>query len=625
MSPFSDRIESFVSHLRAFMISYSALQQGLRQYFGYSDFRKRQRPLVELVASGENCLGIMQTGGGKSICFQLPALLSPGITIVVSPLISLINDQVRELKSASLPAEAITSETSFPDRQRIMQSLRNGGTKLLYVAPELFCQSQFIRQFDNDCPLSRVVFDEAHCLSQWGEDFRPGYLRAAMTLKHLTEVYQRHSIAIPQIVAVTASATPLIQKQLCSLLNISAENLVAESLMRENLLIEIHNVGDKEDRKKALLNLLNLHRSEPVVIYTNSRREVDSLYQFIRISGYTAGRYHAGMDKGARAESQSEFLSDKITVMVATTAFGMGINKPNIRAVIHYKLPRTIEDYYQQAGRAGRDDEPAYAHVLFNNHHEFNSLNSMLNYSHPISTEVKACYEFLLALQRAQVDTPVDYPVSVISKSLGINEAKIKWSLQFLERQRIIIPEGKGYFVLQLKKANWKHVDKIYSHRSEKASLAMKFAQTDQCRQQYILSYFGEKNPSLCGICDNCRQTKALGTRENKDISQAILRSELREACKKISRTLRVPVAAILTEESIASLSKKPPETEEALRKITGMSAIQFSIVGKPLLQTFSMHGYPLGSDTDKSQGAQSMAPASTSLGGDDALFGSRA
>ncbi len=601
------------------MYTNDELKAGLQRYFGYDDFRARQKPLAHLIASGHSCLGILQTGGGKSVCFQLPALLSSGVTVVVSPLISLITDQVRELKERQLPADAIIGDTPYPERRRIIQSVRDKKLKLLYVSPELFCQSSFIRQFDDSAPICRVVFDEAHCLSQWGEDFRPGYLRAALTLKHLAGVYQRFNIPTPQVIAVTASATPAVQKQIIGLLDIDADKTVAESLSRENLSLNVHTVGDDKDRKKQLLNLLNQHKNEPVIIYTNSRREVTTLCQFLKMNGLTANQYHAGMNKQERSAAQEDFLRDYVDIMVATTAFGMGINKPNIRAVVHYKIPRTIEDYYQQVGRAGRDGQLSHGHLFFSSSNDFNSLNSMLAHGHPNSVEAHKCYQFLVHLQKAAPDLPVDQPVSVIAKSLNMSEAKVNWCIHFFERHRIAVKEGDGYFVRELKKANWKAIDSIYNHRTSKASQTMGLARSNDCRQQYILRYFGESSPEKCGVCDNCRQDKA-ALRPKDELTWDALKTDLRAARDTIAKQLRVPPAALLTETELSLIIKTPPASEEALRERLNMATCKFQLFGHHFVQAFEKNGLSLTPGNGKSPDARLTDKALTSTACDDEL-----
>lgn len=602
------------------MLTHSELKAGLQQYFGYDDFRARQKPLAHLIGAGESCLGILQTGGGKSVCFQLPALLSSGVTIVISPLISLITDQVRQLKASNLPAEAIIGETPYSERSKIIQRIRNSEIKLLYVSPELFCQSSFIRQFDETAPLCRVVFDEAHCLSQWGEDFRPGYLRAALALNHLSKVYQQYNLPTPQVVAVTASATPAVQKQIVNLLGIDEKNQVSESLSRENLALNVHKVTDDKDRKKRLLNLLNQHTDEAVIIYTNSRREVTTLCQFLLMNGLQAEQYHAGLDKFERHEAQRKFINDDFNIMVATTAFGMGIDKPNIRAVIHYKIPRTIEDYYQQVGRAGRDGQLSHGHLFFSSSSDFNSLNNMLAHGHPNSVEAKKCYEFLLYLQKAQPDLPVEQSFSVMAKALDISEPKLSWCIHFFERHQIITQEGDGFFVRELKKANWKAIDAIYNHRTSKASQTMGLARSQHCRQTYILTYFGENNPEPCGLCDNCRQDASKARRDKDDLTWDALKSDLRVARDSVSKQLRVPPVALLSESALAKIIKTPPATEDELRERLNMPTCKFQLFGRHFVEAFEKNGLSLTPGNGKSPGARLTDKALTSTVSDDEL-----
>lgn len=325
----------------------------LQKYFGYPDFRAGQTPIVANLLEGRDTLGIMPTGGGKSICYQVPALLQPGITLVISPLISLMKDQVDALTAAGIPAAYINSTLTGKEVNERIRSARSGGLKLLYVAPERL-ELDWFRQEMAELPLACVAVDEAHCVSQWGHDFRTSYLSVAPFVESLPER--------PILAAFTATATPEVMDDIVRLLRLREPGIYMTGLARDNLAMSVLR---GENKREYVLEYTAEHEAEPGIIYAATRKEVDDLYQRLRNVGIAAGRYHAGMTDEERAESQEAFLYDDIRVIVATNAFGMGIDKSNVRYVIHYNMPKNMEAYVQEAGRAGRDGEPSQCILLF--------------------------------------------------------------------------------------------------------------------------------------------------------------------------------------------------------------------------------------------------------------------
>ncbi|PLS17151.1 DNA helicase RecQ [Bacillus sp. M6-12] len=318
-------------------------REHLKKYFGYDSFRPGQEKIIELVLNGIPASGIMPTGGGKSLCYQIPALLLPGTTLVISPLISLMKDQVDSLVQAGIPATFINSSITAAEVSERLEDSVKGRYKLIYMAPERLESSYFLEEL-KQLDISLVAVDEAHCISQWGHDFRPSYLKISTMLAKLP--------GTPRILALTATATPTVREDICSILGIKEDNTVITGFERTNLSFTVV----KDENSLAFLErylLKNKHESG--IIYAATRKEVDSLYQQLQKKGYKAGRYHAGMNEAERASQQDLFLNDDIKVMVATSAFGMGIDKSNVRFVIHYQMPKNMESYYQEAGRAGRD------------------------------------------------------------------------------------------------------------------------------------------------------------------------------------------------------------------------------------------------------------------------------
>ncbi len=328
-------------------------KQVLEQYFGYTSFRPGQEKAVGHALNNENTLAVMPTGGGKSLCYQIPGLVKDGTAVIISPLISLMKDQVDALTAAGVEATFINSSLSFTEQQERLQELQAGLYKFVYVAPERFESQDFIHAVRN-LPLSLIAFDEAHCISQWGHDFRPSYRSIVPNLKQLPN--------LPVLMALTATATDEVIADIQSLLDIDADDIVNTGFARENLHFQIVKGVTKPD---FLLDQVEKRPGESGIIYTPTRKVTDQVYKMLADKGINAARYHAGMSENARKEAQSAFIQDEAAVMVATNAFGMGIDKSNVRFVIHYALPMNIESYYQEAGRAGRDGEPSECILLF--------------------------------------------------------------------------------------------------------------------------------------------------------------------------------------------------------------------------------------------------------------------
>ena len=325
----------------------------LKKYFGYDEFRPGQREIIQKVMEHEDVLGIMPTGSGKSVCYQLPALMLDGLTIVVSPLISLMKDQVDAANQLGIAATFINSSLNGYETARRFQELEQREIQLLYVAPERFIMPDFIRSMQH-WNVQLLAIDEAHCISQWGHDFRPSYLQMA---EKLNELIQR-----PIIVALTATATIAVAEDIKRLLKIPVKNHIQTGFARENLRLQV--IKDQK-KEQYLVEYLRMNQKQSGIIYAATRKEVDRIYHLLKKFGFNVGRYHGGMSERERTEMQEAFLYDRIELLVATNAFGMGINKSNIRFVIHYQIPGSLEAYYQEAGRAGRDGLLSDAILLF--------------------------------------------------------------------------------------------------------------------------------------------------------------------------------------------------------------------------------------------------------------------
>jgi len=326
----------------------------LKETYGYPFFKGGQEMIIQSILQGADTLGIMPTGGGKSVCYQIPALLFPGTALVVSPLISLMKDQVDALNSLGLAATFINSSLSNAEVEERMKNAGRGKYKLVYVAPERLDSNRFLAGI-NALPVSLLAVDEAHCVSQWGHDFRPSYLSVAALINELP--------CRPVVAAFTATATEEVRQDIVNLLSLERPKVYVTGFNRENLTFSVIRGEDKRD---YIINFLREHREHAGIIYAATRKEVDNLHKFLCKKRIAAGKYHAGLSDEERTSSQEQFLYDDIRVMVATNAFGMGIDKSNVRYVIHHNMPKNVEAYYQEAGRAGRDDGPGDCILLFN-------------------------------------------------------------------------------------------------------------------------------------------------------------------------------------------------------------------------------------------------------------------
>ncbi len=398
----------------------------LQKIFGYSEFRSGQEELIDNILNGRDVFGIMPTGGGKSMCYQLPALMLPGITLVVSPLISLMRDQVTALKAMGVNAAYINSSLTYAQIQAVYRNLLSGQYKIVYIASERLDSPSFV-DLASKLNISFVAVDEAHCISQWGQDFRPSYLRITNFIEGLPKR--------PIVGAYTATATKQVQEDVETILKLRDPLRIVTGFDRPNLYFDVIKTTEKE---KELRNLLAARAGKSGIIYCSTRKKVETVCEKLQDLGYSAARYHAGLTDQERNASQEDFLYDRKRIIVATNAFGMGIDKSNVGFVIHYNMPKSIEAYYQEAGRAGRDGEPADCIMLFN--------------SGDISTA-----RFLI-------------------EQSSDNEELNPEQLELVRKQDLARLESMiGY------------------------------CKTSHCLRSYILDYFSQKHPELCGNCGNCK------------------------------------------------------------------------------------------------------------------------
>jgi len=354
----------------------------LKEYWGYDSFRGIQHDIIESILDGRDTLGLMPTGGGKSICFQVPALMSEGLCIVVTPLISLMKDQVLQLKRRGIRAEAVYSGMMRDDIIRVLDNAVLGGYKLLYISPERLSSELFLAKLARMRQVSMIVVDEAHCISQWGYDFRPSYLQIA-TIRRLLPVEN-----VP-VLALTATATPKVVDDIQERLGFRKKNVFSMSFERKNL---IYVVRETEDRAGEMLHILQGVPEGSAIVYTRTRQQTIDIARYLEENNITASNYHAGLTDAEKDYRQINWTKGRVRVMVATNAFGMGIDKPDVRLVIHYHMPDSLEAYFQEAGRAGRDGKTSYA-VLLYNYHDLKTLNRRVAETYPDLNYVKQTYE----------------------------------------------------------------------------------------------------------------------------------------------------------------------------------------------------------------------------------------
>ncbi|HMO62108.1 MAG TPA: ATP-dependent DNA helicase RecQ [Ferruginibacter sp.] len=406
-----------------------SIQQILHQYWGYSSFRPLQEDIITAVLEGNDTLALLPTGGGKSVCFQVPALANEGICLVVSPLIALMKDQVENLKKRGVPALAVYSGMSFIEVKKTLQNAAYGNYKFLYVSPERLETDLFL-EFLPAMQINMIAVDEAHCISQWGYDFRPSYLKIAQLREHLPGV---------PVLALTASATPGVQADICAkLLFGNTKKIFRQSFERPNLSYSVFNVDSKQNKLLEILNNVN----GSAIVYCKSRKHTRDVAEMLQMNKINAGFYHAGLTAGERNERQERWINNHTRVIACTNAFGMGIDKPDVRVVVHYDVPDCLENYYQEAGRAGRDGKRAYA-VLLYNERELDELQQQSIVRYPDSHTIKNVYTALMNYLQVPAGggegCNYDFDLSSFATAFKTELLTANYCIKALEQQEVLL------------------------------------------------------------------------------------------------------------------------------------------------------------------------------------------
>jgi RecQ family ATP-dependent DNA helicase len=580
------------------------LQQALHKHFGYGTFRKGQEAVVRSVLSGRPTIAILPTGGGKSLCYQLPALLLEGTTVVVSPLVALMKDQVDALRARGIAATFVNSSLTDAERQERQAALRRGEYRLVYVAPERFKSPSFLSAMA-DLTVPLLAVDEAHCISAWGHDFRPEYQQLARA---------RTRVKAERVLALTATATPEVRRDIADALELRDPKVFVAGFDRPNLFIEVLRVAGDKDKLGRLLALAR--GAKPGIVYAATRKNVEKVVAALRGAGIEAAGYHAGMDDAERTSVQDGFVRGEAKVIVATNAFGMGVDKADIRFVAHFDAPRSVEAYYQEIGRAGRDGLPSYALLLFN-FADVMMQRRMIEGGRPSRDLVERAW----VAARAQGEGSLE----VLARSCGVSSAELSGAVRLLEsaghlergrsrdaRFSVATPAlgpkdlAVDFELLELRVARERQMlDRM-----------VRFADTRGCRRQNLLRYFGDAEaPRGCDACESCKgsrapEAEAVATAprprrkaddpaplEDAPFDAGVFES-LRALRTELARDARVPPYVVFHDSTLRELSRALPRDERSFLAVKGAGPARWQRYGERVVAAIAAAA-PASASTD--------------------------
>lgn len=575
------------------------LPGALQKHFGFDEFRPGQEAVVRSVLEGRSTVAVMPTGAGKSLCYQLPALLLPGTTLVVSPLVALMKDQVDSLLARGIPATFINSSIDEGERARRLEGIRRGAFKLVYVAPERFRSQAFLEAI-RGIEVALYAVDEAHCISQWGHDFRPDYTRLGMV---------RWVLRPPRTLALTATATPEVRDDIVRVLRLKDPKVSVAGFDRPNLFFEVAKVRNEHEK---LVHIARACGDGGGVVYCATRRDVEKVAGLLDDRRIRAYAYHAGMSDDDRHRIQDAFMEDEDAVVVATNAFGMGVDKPSIRFVAHFAMPRTMEAYYQEAGRAGRDGKPGRALLLFN-HADVHLQERMVEANHPSPQLIRDVWSRLVTWGGGELNIGE----KEVARAVGGSPLEVASALKHLERAdhlhripgALVVPDPST-------PVDGLRVDfaTIEERRSRELSMLRQmtsYAYHQACRRAYLLAYFGDQ-PVPCSGCDVCsgpknppsqteleaaaRRAPSRTSRSSAPVADegpydGAVFEALKEMRLTLSRAEGIPPYVVFHDRTLRAFARALPQTEEAFLAVPGAGPAKWDRYGPHVLATVAEAG----------------------------------
>jgi len=508
----------------------------LKEVFGFEEFLDGQQSVIADILSGRDGSVVMPTGGGKSLCYQLPALCRQGVTLVVSPLIALMKDQVDALQEKGVAVALINSTLTWAEQRERLEGMKKGSYRLVYIAPERFRSDAFMDAL-KEVPIEMVAVDEAHCLSQWGHDFRPDYLKLGRVLERLGR---------PQCVALTATATPIVREDITAVLKLREPFERISGFERPNLSFHITPVEKVAQKYARLKEVLSEHKTG--IVYCATRKKVEEVAETLHSWGMSCIAYHGGMTDQERERTQNTFISKEADIAVATNAFGMGIDRSDVRFVVHFEIPGSIEAYYQEAGRAGRDGEASVCELFFN-YADTRTQEFFIEGVNPGARLIRDVYQFFLndadenyeslrTLDEVKESIGAKNGMSV-GAALGVL-ARGRWIERFdvsrsrIRGTRLLRPEVLASDLILDEQA----IELKEKRDREKLEKMVQLCYSHTCRQQWVLEYFGETQAPLCGSCDICRGEQNSERRAPTEEEDLVVRKFLSGVARMSRRTL---------------------------------------------------------------------------------------